>query len=59
MIGNNSLTLCAAEMHKAVEFYLKEEVMKDQAFKVISISPETSVSSGFIVKLEGTQKVPA
>jgi len=38
MIGRNDLIINQAQMTKAVEFYLKEKVFKEQNFKVIDVT---------------------
>jgi len=50
MEGRNELHLCDSEMTKAVEFYLKQQVFKDEKFKVMDIR---SIQDGFAVRLEG------
>jgi len=52
MEGRNELHLCDSEMTKAVEFYLKQQVFKDEKFKVMDIR---SIQDGFAVRLEGLE----
>lgn len=49
MKGNNTITLCASEMMKGIEFYLKQVLFKDTSFKVTRISKN---QEAFDIKLE-------
>jgi hypothetical protein len=52
MIGNNKLQLNSAQMNEAVEYYLKNVMLKDDKFQVTDVS-ENKSSGYFEIRLEG------
>ena len=48
-----------ATMMTAVEYYLKNEMLSDDDFRVVAITPEAGMEKGFIITREGTEKCRA
>lgn len=57
MIGNNTLILNQATINEAVEYWLKNVLLKDEGVEVISVRANSNLDHTFSVELHGLEEI--